>query len=166
MLSAFALGGRLDLLRDRYGGQATWTIVVHDELARGVREQPRLGHAVAIDWLGEPQPVTSVQRVENVRRRLGGRAPDQRHLGEATCIVLAEQIGAGVLLDDRDAKRIAEASGIRTGTTVSILKAAVANGQISAEQAKDLIDELIERYGRRLPRLPVDQFRSLGQPHH
>lgn len=158
VLSAFALAGRLDLLRSRYGGRATWTIAVHDELLRGVREQPRLGDAASIDWLGEPRAVFDVRQVESFRLRLGGRPSDERHLGEATCIVLAQQLGAGILLDDRDAKRMAEVSGIGTGTTISILMAAVGDSQLSAQEARDLVEELIERYNRRLPRLSTEHF--------
>jgi len=158
VLSAFALAGRLDILCDRYGGHATWTLAVHDELMRGVLEQPRLGDAVAIDWLGEPRAVFDVVQVEAIRLRLGGRPRDERHLGEATCILLAEQIGAGILLDDRDAKRMAQAAGIRTGTTISILKAAIVDGHIAAEDAMSLIEDLVDRYGRRLPRLSAEQL--------
>jgi predicted nucleic acid-binding protein len=160
VLSAFALAGRLDILRDRYRGCGTWTIAVHDELMRGVLDEPRLGDAVAAEWLGEPRAVFDVARVEQFRLRLGGRSGDKRHLGEATCIVLAQQIGAGILLDDRDAKRVAEGSGIGTGTTISVLKAAITDRQISAPQAKHLVDDLIDRDGRRLPRLSIEQFRS------
>jgi predicted nucleic acid-binding protein len=160
VLSAFALAGCLDILRDRYSSRAVWTTAVHDELMRGVQDQPRLGDAVAINWLGEPCAVFDVVQVENTRLRLGGRPHDERHLGEATCIVLAQQTGAGVLLDDRDAKRMAETTGIPTGTTISILEGAVRDGQLSAEQAKELTHELIDRYARRLPRLPTEHFRS------
>lgn len=160
VLSAFALSDRLDILHNLYGGRATWTIAVHDELIRGMRDEPRLGNAVAAGWLGEPQGVFKVERVEQFRLRLGGRAGDDRHLGEATCIVLAQQTGAGILFDDRDGMRMAKALGIRAGTTISVLKAAVADGQISPAQAKDMVDELIDRYGRRLPRLPASRFRE------
>lgn len=158
VLSAFALAGRLDILRELYNRRAMWTLVVHDELMRGMLEEPRLGDAVAADWLGEPQPVFDIARVENLRQRLGGRADDKRHLGEATCIALAEQTGAGILIDDRDAKRLAEALKIPTGTTLSVLMAAVREGQVSAEEACELIVDLIDRHGRRLPRLTTEQF--------
>jgi predicted nucleic acid-binding protein len=160
VLSAFALAGRLDILRDLYSRRATWTLVVHDELMRGVREEPRLGDAVAAGWLGEPQPVFDVLRVEDLRLRLGGRSGDRRHLGEATCIALAEQTGAGILLDDRDAKRLAEALDMPTGTTLSVLKVAISEGLISSQQASDLVTDLIDRHGRRLPRLPAKRFSS------
>lgn len=158
VLSAFALAGRLDILRGLYNRRAMWTLVVHDELMRGMKEEPRLGDAVAADWLGEPQPVFNITRVENLRQRLGGGAGDERHLGEATCIALAEQTGAGILLDDRDAKRLAEALKIPTGTTPSVLAAAVREGRVSAEEACELLVDLIDRHGRRLPRLAAEQF--------
>jgi len=104
--------------------------------------------------------VFDVGQVENFRLRLGGRSHDEQHLGEATCLALAQQTGAGILLDDRDAKRMAEISGVATGTTISILRAAVRDGQLSAEQAKNLVNELIERYGRRLPRLSTKHFQT------
>jgi predicted nucleic acid-binding protein len=158
VLSAFALAGHLNILQELYRGRAMWTLVVHEELMRGVRGEPRLGDAVAAGWLGEPQPVFDVTRVEELRLRLGGHAGDGRHLGEATCIALAEQTGAGILLDDRDAKHLAEALRIPTGTTLSVLAAAVGGGRISAERASELVADLIDRHGRRLPRLTAEQF--------
>jgi len=158
VLSAFALAGRLDILRELYGRRAIWTLVVYDELMRGVKEEPRLGDVAAADWLGEPRPVFNVARVENLRLRLGGHSSDGRHLGEATCIALAERTGAGILLDDRDAKRLAEALKIPTGTTLSVLAVAIQEGQVSAHQASELVADLIDRHGRRLPRITAEQF--------
>jgi predicted nucleic acid-binding protein len=158
VLSAFALAGRLDIVRELYGDRARWTLVVHDELMQGMKEEPRLGDAVAADWLGEPQPVFDTARVENLRQRLGGRASDARHHGEATCIVLAEQTGGGILLDNRDGKRLAEALEIPTGTTLSVLTVAVREGQVTGEEASGLLADLIDRHGRRLPRLTAEQF--------
>jgi predicted nucleic acid-binding protein len=160
VLSAFALAGRLDIVRELYRDRAIWTLVVHDELMRGMKHEPLLGDAVAADWLGEPQPVFDTARVENLRLRLGGRAGDERHLGEATCIALAERTGAGVLVDDRDAKHLAEASEIPTGTTVSVLNVAVREGQVSASEASELLTDLIDRHDRRLPRLSAEQLSS------
>ncbi|HEX5929633.1 MAG TPA: hypothetical protein VFY48_09590 [Solirubrobacterales bacterium] len=158
VLSSFALAGRLDIPQDLYSGRASWTLVVHDELIQGIREEPRLGAAVASDWLGEPQPVFNVARVEDLRLRLGGRPGDSRHLGEATCIALAEGGNFGILLDDRDAKQLAEGLGISTGTTLSILRLAVGEEKISDRDASALVAELIDRNGRRLPRLKPDHF--------
>lgn len=160
VLSAFALANRLDVVCELYSGRAMWTLVVHDELMRGVKEEPLLGHAVAADWLGEPQPVFETARVENLRQRLGGRPSDDRHHGEATCLALAERTGAGVLTDDRDAKHLAETLEIPTGTTLSILAVAVREGQISADEASELVADLIDRHGRRLPRLTAEQIAS------
>lgn len=158
VLSAFALAGRLDIVRELYSGRAMWTLVVHDELMRGMKEEPLLGDAVAADWLGEPQPVFNTARVENLRQRLGGGPSDDRHHGEATCLALAEQAGAGVLSDDRDAKHLAEALEIPTGTTLSVLAVAIRESQVSADEASELIADLIDRHGRRLPRVTAEQL--------
>lgn len=158
VLSFFALAGRLDVLEGFCGGRATWTVVVQDELLRGLRSEPSLGDAAAAPWLGDPQPVFYLAEVEELRLRLGGRPSDLRHLGEATCIALAERIGAGILADDRDAKRLAESLGMATATSLSVLKWAVSRKHLSAQDASDLVAALIERHSRRLPRLPPDWF--------
>jgi predicted nucleic acid-binding protein len=158
VLSAFALAGRSDIVRKLYGGRAMWTLVVHNELIRGMKEEPLLGDAVAADWLGEPRPVFDTPRVENLRQRLGGHSSDDRHHGEATCLALAEQVGAGILSDDRDAKHLAEALEIPTGTTLSVLAVAVRESQISADEASELVADLIDRHERRLPRLTAEQI--------
>jgi predicted nucleic acid-binding protein len=92
--------------------------------------------------------------------RLGGHRRDQKHLGEATSIVLAQRIDAGILVDDRDAKRLAEAMGIRTGTTVSVLRKVVGDGHVNATEAAAMLEALSDRYGRRLPRMTPSAFES------
>lgn len=158
VLSAFALAEELDALGNHCRGGATWTTVVYSELLEGISEEPRLGSALVVEWLAEPEPVFEVERVENLRLRLGGHPQNTKHLGEATSIVLAQQLGAGVLVDDRDAKRLADSLGLRTGTTVSVLKKVVDNGHLSADRAVAMLDELVDRYGRRLPRLGLQGF--------
>lgn len=160
VLSAFALGKRLDALGAHCAGGASWTTSVYSEILDGISEEPRLGSALVIEWLGEPQPVFEVERVEDLRLRLGGHPRDQKHLGEATSIVLAQRIDAGILVDDRDAKRLAEAMGIRTGTTVSVLRKDVRDGHMTAIQAAAMLEELSDRYGRRLPRVTPSAFES------
>jgi predicted nucleic acid-binding protein len=158
VLSAFALAEELSILGSHCEGRAAWTTVVYSEILSGVSEEPRLGSALVADWLNEPEPIYEVERVEDLRLRLGGHPQNQRHLGEATSIVLAQRLDAGILVDDRDAKRLAEASGLRTGTTVSVLHAAVEVGHMDAEQASATLFNLIDRYGRRLPRLSPESF--------
>ena len=157
-ISSFALAGRLDVLADFCGQRSTWTAVVHDELIRGLQAEPALGNAIGLQWLGEPQPVFNLVRVEELRLRLGGRPNDLRHLGEATCIALAERLDAGVLLDDRDGKRLAESCGLATATTPVVLKRGVSQGLLSEQDASDLLADLIDHYSRRLPPLAPSWF--------
>jgi predicted nucleic acid-binding protein len=160
VLSAFALGENLDVLGAHCGGRASWTTAVYSEVFNGLSDEPRLGSALVVEWLNEPEPVFQVERVEDLRLRLGGGPRDDKHLGEATSIVLAQRSDAGILVDDRDAKRLAETLGVRTGTTVSVLKKAVRREQMTAAQAASMLDELTSRYGRRLPQLPEDAFQG------
>lgn len=160
VLSAFALGDALDVLESHCQGRASWTTAVYSEVLNGIADEPRLGSALVVKWLNEPQPVFEVERVEDLRLRLGGSSRDDKHLGEATSIVLAQQMNAGILVDDRDAKRLAETAGVRTGTTVSVLKRAVQSEQVTAVQAASMLNELKSRYGRRLPQLAADAFES------
>lgn len=158
VLSAFAVGNHLDILAARYGDNAMWTTAVHAEIVAGIGNQPRLGDILVADWLGEPQAEFDVVAVENLRLRLGGRPADQRHLGEATSLVLAGRMGAALAVDDRDAKRAAENAGVSTVTTISILKAAIRDGQIAANEAAAMLHDLVDRHNRRLPRLSIEEL--------
>lgn len=158
VLSAFALVGRLDLLEHRYAGRARWCLEVHHEVMAGISDHPRLGDVVGSAWLGQPIQSFAVDRIERVRQRLGGGAADDRHRGEAASIVVAIDKDWIVATDDRDATRLARAEGLRTIGTPRILQACVRGGQLSPAEAVGLLGEMIDGYGRRLPRLTEDFF--------
>ncbi len=160
MLSAFALVERLDLLETRYSGRAHWCIEVQQEIVAGIAAHPQLGDVIGSAWLGSPIQSFAVDRIERMRQRLGGGAGDDRHRGEAATIVAAMDNDWIVATDDRDATRLAGAEGLRTIGTPRILQASVEDRQLSADEAVAILEAMIDRHERRLPRLPRGFFLS------
>lgn len=154
-LSAFCVVGRLDLLAARFTGRAQWTIEVYDEIARGVPDTPVLSDVLTASFLPEPIRSLAVDEIERLRLALGGKAQDRRHRGEAATIVVATAQGYTVVLDDRDATRLAQARGLGTTSTVPILRECVQVGLLSANEAHDLLYAMIDDHGRRLPRVGI-----------
>lgn len=163
VLSAFCVVGRLDLLEHRYAGQATWTIEVQDEIVRGLAGTPSLSDVLAASWLGELVRSFEVDEIERMRRRLGGGLRDRRHLGEAASIVVARRHGWILACDDRDAAVVARSDGVRAITTVAILSACVRDSVITPEAAAELLGDMIDVHGRRLPSLGAEYFRSTSE---
>lgn len=160
VLSSFALVGRLDILERRYTGRAHWCLEVQNEVLAGIASFPALGAIVAAPWLGDPLESFAVDRIERIRQRLGGGPEDNRHRGEAATIVFARDNDWIVATDDADATRLARVEGLRTITTPRILQACTKDGQLSPDEALELFEEMIDVYGRRLPRLTSDFFRG------
>ena len=67
--------------------------------------------------------------------------------------MVARQRGWLLACDDRDATLVARSEGVRAITTVAILMACVQEAVISANAAAELLGEMIDVHGRRLPRL-------------
>jgi len=103
--------GHLDLLRDLYA-EAVVPRVVYDEVTIAGRGMVGADEVRAATWL----------RVEE-------SAPDPTLLdildeGEASAIPLAERLGAHLLVDDMDARKVARARGLRVVGTLGVLLAA------------------------------------------
>jgi predicted nucleic acid-binding protein len=153
-LSAFARTGRLDLLERRYQQAAVWTVEVQDEIRRGMDRHPDLRSVLHAPWLGEPVRMTDpaeLRKIEETRWALGG-TPDtpERHRGEAATIVHAARTGRMAILDDADARRLAQSRKVAITGTAGILKACVHDGWISADEANALVEEM-RQIGFRLP---------------
>jgi predicted nucleic acid-binding protein len=143
----------LDLLEGRFQGHAHWTIEVKDEIIRGIAGTPQLSDVITAAWLDEPIRSLAVTEIDKVRRALGGKTDDRRHLGDAATIVVAGAESYIVAIDDYDAIRIAQARGLGTTTTIAILRECVGCGFLKPDEAHGLCDEMIDTHGRRLPRL-------------
>ncbi len=153
-LSAFARAGRLDLLAGRYADRAMWTVEVRAEIERGSKAYPPLRGVLDAQWLGEPVRLTGpadLQEIERIRWALGGRSSRPRqHLGEASTIVLARRTSAVAVLDDRDARRLAEALKIGFTGTLGIIRAITRDGLLDADEAW-AIAQTMRAHGFRMP---------------
>lgn len=160
-LSAFARAGRLDLLEARFGDTARWTLEVQDEIRQGVSAHPHLDDVLGAEWLGEPIRLTEpsdLVEIERLRWALGGTdARPERHRGEAATIVAAQHLDAVVVLDERDARRLAAARGIPIIGTEGILRACARHGQLTWDEAWDLFSEM-RRLGERLRQITREDF--------
>lgn len=163
VLCNFAAVDRLDLLRDWLRGRGRWTAAVAFEAGRSARHLPALSDVLDEGWLGEPIEVSWEEDVDRTRRVVfGGRRQEPlKHLGEAeTCVLIQRDVtfqGSWWLSDDRDAVEYAKGRGIVTHRTIDIFRFLVADGDLTAEHAYDLMQAMY-RAGRELdlPASPND----------
>lgn len=143
VLCNFAAVGRLGLLTGWLRGRGRWCDAVAHEARRSARVFPALDALFSSGCLGEPIEVddTAAGEIERLRRvALGGDpARPTQHLGEAqTCWVIREVTefaGAWWVSDDRDALEYARGRGIQTYRTVDVMRAIVADGDLTPDQA-------------------------------
>lgn len=166
VLCNFAAVHRLDLLRDFLRGRGRWTAAVAAEAQASERHLPALRTIATEGWLGSPidvDDVDDIRAVEVIRRHVfGGPAsrPTQ-HLGEAqTCHVVAtwsQFAGSVWISDDRESLSFAHSRGIHAWTTLDIMRAIVADGDLTDQAAFDLLLDMADAgRGLALPDSPRD----------
>jgi hypothetical protein len=162
VLCNFAAFDRLDLLAAVLSGRGRWTEAVAYEAEKSARVLPALAKLSTDGWLGEAVEIDDegeIEQVERVRRAVfgGTDAEPLKHLGEAqTCFVILhrrEFAGSWWISDDGQAVRYARFQGITTRETIDLMGLAVANGDMAARAAFDLM-QAMARKGRAL-RLPA-----------
>lgn len=166
VLCNFAAVQRLDLLRDFLRGRGRWTEAVAAEAAASAGFFPELRRIHAEGWLGEPIEIVrrdDIKAVELLRERVFGGGPHKatQHLGEAqTCHIIVHwtQFASSVWIsEDKDSIRYAEARGIPAWNTLDIMRAIVADGDLTAQQAYDLMLDMADAgRGLLLPNTPRD----------
>lgn len=145
VLCNFAAVGRLDLLRDWLRGRGRWTEAVAFEARRSAAVLPALSSVIDEGWLGAPIAVAWEADVDRTRRVVfGGRRHEPlKHLGEAeTCVLIQRDVAfrdSWWLSDDHDAVEYARGRGIVTHRTLDIFRFLVADGDITADHAYDLM---------------------------
>ena len=162
VLCNFAAVNRLDLLRSVLNGRGRWTEAVAFEASRSASKLPSLRGLPDEGWLDEPIEITSdsdILAISRIRRAVFDGTDDEplKHLGEAqTCYIIknwAGLAGSWWISDDGDAVRYAKLQGITTRETIDLMNMAVADGDISARDAFNLMQAMADsdRY-LRLPK--------------
>jgi len=112
-----AIIGHLALLREQFGGVLIPPAVVEElRLAEDLPGNVEIREAIRVGWL-QPREAKQQTLVRSLRRELD--------VGEAEAIALATEVNAErVLLDERDARRVAKSLGLRVTGVLGILRRA------------------------------------------
>ncbi|HUT35830.1 MAG TPA: DUF3368 domain-containing protein [Planctomycetota bacterium] len=142
-----AIIGHLALLREQFGEVLVPRAVVEElRLAEDLPGNEEVREAIRAGWL-QPRDAKQQALVRSLGRELD--------LGEAEAIALAIELNAEkVLLDERDARRVAKSQGLRVTGVVGILRRAwrekripslrEAIGRLRDEAGFHLDEQLIE----------------------
>ncbi|MCA9922518.1 MAG: hypothetical protein KC421_09105 [Anaerolineales bacterium] len=151
ILSNFATIDQLDLLRQLYG-RITIPTAVYEEIQVGIEE----GYTFCRDIETAVYPFHADGWIQatNVTGEAEFRAlvelPRKIHQGEAACLVIARQRNWLFLTDDRAARKIATAWGIKLSGTLGCLVLAVEKQHCSLAQANRYLAQMIQQ-GYRSP---------------
>jgi pentatricopeptide repeat protein len=147
-LSAFALVGRVDLLKARYEESISWTIEVQAELKQGVDRYPELADILEADWMPSPERIDAPEELLELERTRWAIGGDERnpadHRGEASVITLVERGEAVAVIDDMAARSLCALRGLPLVGTLGILQACVRDRQLSPEEAWELFTQMRE----------------------
>lgn len=130
-LIAFARIGYLWILEKEIDELAIPEAVYYDLMIKGAGK-PGSKEMKEANWI-KKEKVKARETVGRLRSRL--------HVGESEAIVLAKEIGADfVILDDEEARKVAEAEGLKVVGGLSLLVRAKAKGWIKT--VKPLLEQL------------------------
>ncbi|MFN8473987.1 MAG: DUF3368 domain-containing protein [Anaerolineae bacterium] len=149
-LIALARIGRLDLFETLFG-----EIVVPPAVFAEVTRNPDLPGASDLEqgtWL-VVRPVADEIAVQRLRFWLD--------LGESEAIILSQELGATLLIDERRGRAVATTLGVRVTGTIGLLLAAKHTGYIPA--VLPLLDALLASGIRLSPRLYEEARRLAGE---
>lgn len=152
----------LHLLEGHLRGRGRWVEAIAFEASRSARYYSDLGGLHSAGWLGDPIVIdrpADVEAVDRIRRLTfgGSRSEPLKHLGESQSLFVLKEArfgfaGASWVSDDADALDAARPAKITTRETVDLMRGIVADGDLTAHQAFDLMQEMA-RKGRAL-RMP------------
>ncbi|NJO83026.1 MAG: DUF3368 domain-containing protein [Blastochloris sp.] len=158
VLSNFAAIGQLELLRLLYTELAISTDV-YAEIEDGILA----GYAYLSTVVAHVQPfvptgwimLTSPTAPDELDWMVA--LPDRLHRGEASSLAIAAQRGWLFLTDDRSARRVAQAQGVRISGTLGCLVRAVQQGLVTVETANQWL-AMMQAQGYHAP---IDDLRVL-----
>jgi predicted nucleic acid-binding protein len=146
-LSNFAAVIRLDLLAERYRGQAFTTVEVGDELRRGFNAGyaylkaawQQLETVNDTGWLRILSPEAAAEH------RSRAEFDELLDPGEASCLVLAISRQLTFVTADLAARRLARAKNVPLTGTLGILIALVRHHDLSLQEANGMLTTMIRR---------------------
>jgi predicted nucleic acid-binding protein len=121
-LISFARAGRLELLRQVVGDLWIPDAVYHELVTKGA-QRPGAEETSAGVWI-KRQSITDREAVRRLPRKLGE--------GEREAIILAQELGAVLLVDDPDAREMAVELGVSILGSLGLLREAKLQGHIAA----------------------------------
>lgn len=141
-ISNFSAVGKMDILRDRYGGRLVLTREVLVEAEEGPHPEA-IRQSIEEGWV-ELRPLYADSREYGVFVELRARGFG---LGEASSIAACSTGGTWVFVsDDLDARREAGRRGVGVVVgTYGILAREVAEGKMSLEAGNELLRRMMER---------------------
>jgi predicted nucleic acid-binding protein len=128
---SFARAHRFDLLHDVIGALTIPDAVYEDIVIQGAGK-PGAEEVQSAAWITRA-PVSDRAFVDQL--------PQKLHLGEREALALARELGATLLIDEREARRAAHQQGIAHFGSLRVLEEAKQRGRIPA--VKPALDELI-----------------------
>lgn len=153
VLINFAIVGRLDLLKT-YASRNTRVVeAVAREIQQSAAFVTELSEIDLPEWFGEAiriEDAAGIASVESMRTaRFGGeKTRPTQHLGESQTIYVVTAVPAFadsiMLTDDRDAYRVARKLGVVVRHTVEVLTELVARHELSAADALDLVEAMLD----------------------
>lgn len=143
-VSNFSAVGKMDILRDRYGGRLVLTCEVLLEAEKGPRPGA-IRRAIEEDWV-EVRPLYADSEEYGVFVELRATGFG---LGEASSIAVCSMGGTWVFVsDDLDARREAGRRGVEMVGTHGILGREVAEGRMGLDEGNELLRRMMERGSR------------------
>lgn len=147
VLSNFALVGQAVLLEKLYRGRAFTTLMVVDEIRRGIEAgyvhlRDSLEQLVAISPRGWLQ-LLPLDRADE--QRLYTELSGQLGPGEASCLALAIARGFNLVTDDLAARHLAAKRNVLLTGTLGILLRLVREEHLSLDVANHFLAEMIQQ---------------------
>lgn len=159
VLTNFSIVGQTDLLQRLYQDKACTTLMVVDEIQRGLEGGYAYLQPVkeAFFPLNADGWITVLPLESPQEQALYVEFSSSLGAGEASGLVLALVRSLTLATDDRAARRLATKRGIKLTGTVGILVRLVREGHLTLESGNDLLGQMIKlRY-----RSPVERLDDL-----
>lgn len=156
VLSNFALIGQFQLLERLYAGRACATLMVAEEIHRGIEAGYRALEVIEsalgpAGWLSVVAIQADDEHVSYVSLLASLGA------GEASCLAVARSRDMILATDDRAARREAAQLGVPVTGTLGMLVRLVREGHVSLMHANDLLSQMIQQGYRS----PIEQLGDL-----